>query len=111
MPSTPLSYITTGMRFISWVPADEELMRLSFRCVVRNGIRRFQIADPATTPSGLRRVAQVASEEGVEEIVDRSDVLDQPGAHARVLRRARRPPRRLRDRSTGCYLKDPGRLL
>ena len=38
------------MRFISWVPADEDVMRLSFRCVVRNGIRRFQIADPSNDP-------------------------------------------------------------
>ena len=27
MPNTPLSMITTGMRFISWVPADEDVMR------------------------------------------------------------------------------------
>ena len=31
MPQTPLGMITTGMRFISWVPAEEEVMRLSFR--------------------------------------------------------------------------------
>ena len=30
MPNTPLSMITTGMRFISWVPADEDVMGLSF---------------------------------------------------------------------------------
>jgi len=69
MPNTPLSYITTGMRFIAWVPADEDFMRLSFRCVVRNGIRRFQIADPSNDPTRLRRMARVAREEGVEEIV------------------------------------------
>jgi oxaloacetate decarboxylase (Na+ extruding) subunit alpha len=69
MPNTPLSYITTGMRFISWVPCDEEVMRLSYRCVVRNGIRRFQIADPTNDPERLRRSARMAREEGVEEIV------------------------------------------
>jgi oxaloacetate decarboxylase alpha subunit len=69
MPSTPLSFITTGMRFISWVPADEEVMRLAFRCVVRNGIRRFQIADPSNDPARLRRLARMAREEGVEEVV------------------------------------------
>jgi oxaloacetate decarboxylase alpha subunit len=69
MPNTLLSFITTGMRFISWVPADEEVMRLSFRCVVRNGIRRFQIADPSNDPSRLRRLARMAREEGVEEVV------------------------------------------
>ena len=43
-------------------------MRLAFRCVVRNGIRRFQVADPSNDPGRLRRVAAVAREEGVEEI-------------------------------------------
>jgi oxaloacetate decarboxylase (Na+ extruding) subunit alpha len=69
MPSTPLSFITTGMRFISWVPADEDVMRLAFRCVVRNGIRRFQIADPSNDPARLRRLARMARDEGVEEVV------------------------------------------
>lgn len=69
MPRTPLSFITTGMRFITWVPADEDVMRLAFRCVARNGIRRFQIADPSNDPERLRRAAAMAREEGVEEIV------------------------------------------
>ena len=69
MPNTPLSIITTGMRFISWVPADEEVMRLSFRLVVRNGIRRFQIAEPSNDPAKLKRLAAMARAEGAEEIV------------------------------------------
>ncbi len=69
MPRTPLSFITSGMRFISWVPADEDVMRLAFRCVARNGIRRVQIADPANDPARLRRVAAMARQEGLEEIV------------------------------------------
>ena len=69
MPDTPLNFITTGMRFIAWSPCDEDLMRLAFRCVVRNGIRRFQFAEPANDPQALRRVARMAREEGVEEIV------------------------------------------
>jgi len=69
MPTTPLSFITTGMRFITWVPADEDVMRLAFRCVVRSGIRRFQVADPSNDPARLRRVAALARAEGVEEIV------------------------------------------
>ena len=96
MPNTLLNFITTGMRFIAWQPCDEEVMRLAFRCVVRNGIRRFQFAEPANDPQALRRVARMAREEGVEEIVVGLDVLDQPGAHARLLRRARRGARRLR---------------
>jgi oxaloacetate decarboxylase alpha subunit len=69
MPSTLLNFITTGMRFISWLPCDEDVMRLAFRCVVRNGIRRFQIAEPSNNPEALRRLARMAKEEGVEEVV------------------------------------------
>ena len=65
MPNTPLGIITTGMRFISWVPADEEVMRLSFKLVVRNGLRRFQIADPSNDPERLKRLAAMASTSGV----------------------------------------------
>ena len=69
MPNTPLNLITTGMRFISWVPAGEDVMALSFRLAVRNGIRRFQIADPSNDPASLVRLARMAREAGVEEVV------------------------------------------
>jgi oxaloacetate decarboxylase alpha subunit len=69
MPDTPLGMITTGMRFISWVPADEEVMRLSYRLVVRNGLRRVQIADPSNDPARVQRIAAMAKAEGVEEVV------------------------------------------
>jgi oxaloacetate decarboxylase alpha subunit len=110
MPNTPLSYITTGMRFISWVPCDEDFMRLSFRCVVRNGIRRFQIADPTNDPGRLRRMARVAREEGVEEIVIGLTYSISPvHTHAYYAECAAA--------LAGCeemdrlYLKDPGGLL
>ena len=50
MPATPLGMITTGMRFISWTPANPDVMALSLRLVVRNGLRRLQIADPSNDP-------------------------------------------------------------
>lgn len=110
MSATPLSFITTGMRFISWVPADEDVMRLAFRCVVRNGIRRFQVADPSNDPARLRRLAAMAREEGVEEVVigltySVSDVHTPAYFAERAAALA------------GCtamdrlYLKDPGGLL
>ena len=110
MPNTPLSYITTGMRFIAWVPADEDFMRLSFRCVVRNGIRRFQIADPSNDPTRLRRMARVAREEGVEEIVIGLTYSISPvHTHAYYAERAAA----LADcpDMDRLYLKDPGGLL
>ena len=69
MPNTPLGMIGTGMRFISWVPADEDVIALSLRLVARNGIRRFQIADPSNDPPRLRRLAAMARREGIEEVV------------------------------------------
>ena len=110
MPSTPLSFITTGMRFISWVPCDEELMRLAFRCVVRNGIRRFQVADPSNDPGRLRRVAALAKQEGVEEVVIGLTYSISPvHTHAYYADRAAA----LADcaEMDRLYLKDPGGLL
>jgi oxaloacetate decarboxylase (Na+ extruding) subunit alpha len=110
MPNTPLNFITTGMRFIAWQPCDEDVMRLAFRCVVRNGIRRFQVAEPANDPEALRRVARMAREEGVEEIVAGLTYSISPvHTHAyyaeRVAALADCPDI---DR---FYLKDPGGLL
>ena len=110
MPATPLSFITTGMRFISWVPADEEVMRLVFRCVARNGIRRFQVADPSNDPARLRRLAAMAREEGVEEVViGLTYSVSEVHTHAYYAERAAA----LADcaEMDRLYLKDPGGLL
>jgi oxaloacetate decarboxylase alpha subunit len=110
MPSTLLNFITTGMRFIAWQPCDEDVMRLAFRCVVRNGIRRFQFAEPANDPQALRRVARMAREEGVEEIVVGLTYSISPvHTHAYYADRvAALADCRDVDR---FYLKDPGGLL
>ena len=110
MPETPLGMITTGMRFISWVPADEEVMRLSFRLVVRNGIRRFQIAEPSNDPARLKRLAAMARSEGVEEIViGVTYSISEVHTHAYYAQRAAA----LADCADmdRLYLKDPGGLL
>jgi oxaloacetate decarboxylase (Na+ extruding) subunit alpha len=69
MPNTPLAMITSGMRFISWVPAAEDVMGLAFRLVARNGIRRLQVVDPSNDPARLRDIAALAHKEGIEEVV------------------------------------------
>jgi oxaloacetate decarboxylase (Na+ extruding) subunit alpha len=110
MPDTLLNFITTGMRFIAWQPCDEDVMRLAFRCVVRNGIRRFQFAEPANDPAALRRAARIAREEGVEEIVVGLTYSISPvHTHGYYAERVAA--------LAGCadvdrfYLKDPGGLL
>jgi oxaloacetate decarboxylase alpha subunit len=110
MPDTPLGMITTGMRFISWVPAEEELMRLSFRLVVRNGLRRVQIADPSNDPERIRRIAAIAKAEGVDEVViGLTYSISEVHTHAYYAQRAAG----LADCETmdRLYLKDPGGLL
>src|ERR1035437_7274563 len=110
MPNTPLSFITTGMRFISWVPADEDFMRFAFGLVVRNGIRRFQIAEPSNDPQRLRALAAMAKEQGVEQVVvgltySISDIHTHRyyAEHAAALASCPDMDR--------LYLKDPGGLL
>ena len=110
MPRTPLSFITTGMRFISWDRAPESLMRLSFRLVIRAGIRRVQIAEPMNDAAAALRLARMVREEGAEEIVPALAYTISPVhsdrfyvEHARAL--AASPD------VDAVYLKDPGGLL
>ena len=110
MPNTPLSIITTGMRFISWVPADQDVIALAFRLVARNGIRRMQIADPSNDPQRLKRLAAMARREGIEQVVIGLTYSISPvhthqyyAEHAAALARCPDMDR--------LYLKDPGGLL
>jgi oxaloacetate decarboxylase alpha subunit len=110
MPNTPLGMITTGMRFISWVPANEDVIGLSFRLVARNGIRRLQIADPANEPVRLKRLAAMARQEGIEEVViGLTYSISDVHTHAYYAERAAA----LADcaEMNRLYLKDPGGLL
>ena len=110
MPETPLNFITTGMRFISWTPAGEDVIRLVFRCVARNGIRRFQIAEPSNDPEALMRLARMAREEGVEEVVVGLTYSISPvHTHDYYLERAAKVARS--EDIDRLYLKDPGGLL
>jgi oxaloacetate decarboxylase alpha subunit len=110
MPDTPLGMITPGMRFISWVPAGEDVMRLAFRLVARNGIRRLKIADPSNEPARIRRLAAMARQEGIEEIVvGMTYSISEVHTHAYYAERAAAVadcPEMDR-----MYLKDPGGLL
>ncbi|MBV9799431.1 MAG: hypothetical protein JO039_15405 [Solirubrobacterales bacterium] len=110
MPNTPLGMIGTGMRFISWVPADEDVIGLSLRLVARNGIRRFQIADPSNDPPRLKRLAAMAKAEGIEQVViGLTYSISEVHTHQYYAQRAAA--------LAGCtdmdrlYLKDPGGLL
>jgi oxaloacetate decarboxylase (Na+ extruding) subunit alpha len=110
MPNTALSIITTGMRFISWVPADQDVIALAFRLVARNGIRRMQIADPSNDPERLRRLARMARVEGLEEVVIGLTYSISP-VHTHQYYAERAAALADCPHMDRLYLKDPGGLL
>lgn len=69
MPNTPLIFMTTGMRFITWEPAPRAIIRLGMRVVLRHGIRRIQIVEPMNNMDALLEAARIAREEGAEQVV------------------------------------------
>jgi oxaloacetate decarboxylase (Na+ extruding) subunit alpha len=110
MPNTPLSMITPGLRFIAWVPAEDDVMELVFKLVVRNGIRRLQIADPSNDVARLKRVAELAKSQGMDEVViGLTYSISDVHTHQYYAERAAA----LADcaHMDRLYLKDPGGLL
>ncbi len=69
MPRTPLQFIGTGFRFISWEAASGEFMRLVYDRLVANGMARFIVLDPMHDLAAIRRTARIIREAGGEEIV------------------------------------------
>lgn len=57
------------MRFISWEVAHPEFMRLTFRLLIRNGIRRFAAMDAMNDMEALLAVAAAIRAEGGESIM------------------------------------------
>jgi len=109
-PRTPLSFLSTGMRFISWETANAELMGLSFRLLVRNGVERFMVMDPMNSAEAVIDSCRLIAKEGGREIVGAlvytvSPFHDDAFFSAMASRLATEP-------TIGrIYLKDPGGLL
>jgi oxaloacetate decarboxylase alpha subunit len=109
-PDTTLSFLTTGMRFISWETASHELMEFSFRLLVRNGIDRFAVMDPMNNVSAMLTMADLTRKAGGAQIVAALTYTLSPvhdDAHfADAARRLTETGRFDR-----LYLKDPGGLV
>jgi oxaloacetate decarboxylase alpha subunit len=69
MPDTPLQFIGTGFRFISWERAHPEVIDLVYRCLVRNGMDRFVVLDPGHDMDAARATARTAKRAGGSEVV------------------------------------------
>jgi oxaloacetate decarboxylase (Na+ extruding) subunit alpha len=109
-PHTPLQFMSTGFRFISWETASPEFMALAFRTLVRNGIRRFCLADPMNDADANVSCARMIKRDGGEYVIAAVVFTLSPihdDAHyverARIL--ATCPD------IDAIYIKDPGGLL
>ncbi len=69
MPGTPLQFIGTGFRFISWETASPEFMRLVYDRLVTSGMSRFIVLDPMHDMDAIRRTARMIRAAGGQEIV------------------------------------------
>jgi oxaloacetate decarboxylase alpha subunit len=110
MPRTPLQFITTGLRFIAWQQADPEFMRLVYRRLQINGIRRFIMLDPMHEVDSVLEASRLIKEEGDAEVMAAltftlSSVHDDAFYANFAAQLARSPDIDL------FYLKDPGGLL
>jgi oxaloacetate decarboxylase alpha subunit len=68
-PNTPLQFMSTGFRFISWETASPEFMALVFRTLARNGIRRFCLADPMNDADANIACARMVKQGGGEYVI------------------------------------------
>ena len=110
MPTTPLQFIGTGFRFISWETAARDFMRLVYRRLIENGISRFIVLDPMHDMDALLEVARIVREEGGREIMAAltytvSEIHDDQ-FYAGIAARAAASP----DVDV-VYLKDPAGIL
>ncbi len=109
-PKTPLQFLSTGFRFISWETASPEFMKLAFATLVKNGIRRFALADPMNNTDSATACARMIKEVGGEFVVAALVFTITPiDDDARYVERARKLAAS-RD-VDALYIKDPGGLL
>jgi oxaloacetate decarboxylase alpha subunit len=109
-PHTPLQFMSTGFRFISWETASPDFMALAFRTLARNGIRRFCLADPMNDVESNMACARMVKEGGGEYVIVALVFTISPiHDDAHYIDRARK----LAACSSvdALYIKDPGGLL
>ena len=107
---TPLQFMSTGFRFISWETASPEFMALAFRVLARNGIRRFCLADPMNDAESNIACARMVKQGGGEYVIAAlvfsvSPIHDNAYYADRARRLAACPD------IDAVYIKDPGGLL
>src|SRR5215475_13970680 len=109
-PTTPLQFMSTGFRFISWETASPEFMALAFEVLARNGIRRFCLADPMNDADSniacARMVKQGGGEFVIAALVFTLSPIHNDEYYAERARKLAGSPD-----IDALYVKDPGGLL
>src|SRR5215472_4314353 len=109
-PRTPLQFMSTGFRFISWETASPDFMALAFRVLARNGIRRFCLADPMNDADSNVACARMVKEGGGEFVIAALVYTLSPiHDDAHYVERARKLAASAD--IDALYVKDPGGLL
>ena len=111
MPDTPLQFIGTGFRFISWERAHPEVIELVYRKLVDNGMDRFVVLDPSHDMDAARATARIAKKAGGTRGHRRAHLHDLRRARRRVLRGHRRRSTRPAPDIDRAYIKDPAGIL
>ncbi len=109
-PNTPLQFMSTGFRFISWETAHPEFMALVFQVLARNGIRRFCLADPMNDADSNIACARLVKQGGGEYVIAALVFTLSPVHDDAHYVAAARKLGACRD-IDAIYIKDPGGLL
>jgi oxaloacetate decarboxylase alpha subunit len=109
-PTTPLSLITTGMRFMSWDRSPRSAMELSMRILAESGLRRIQVLEPMNDVAAASVVARMAKDAGFEQVVAAVTFTESP-VHDDALYAAAAKALAQDENVDVVYLKDPGGLL
>ena len=109
-PNTPLQFLSTGFRFISWQTASPEFMALAFQTLIKSGMRRFALADPMNDADSNVACARMIKAAGGEYVIGAlvftlSPIHDDEHYVARARTLAQSPD------VDAVYIKDPGGLL
>src|SRR5580698_10167210 len=109
-PNTPLQFMSTGFRFISWETAHPEFMSLVFEVLARNGIRRFCLADPMNDADSNVACARLVKQSGGEFVIAALVFTLSPVHDDAHYAAAARKLSECAD-IDAIYIKDPGGLL
>jgi len=109
-PNTPLQFLSTGFRFISWQTASPEFMRLAFATLIKNGMRRFALADPMNDADSnvacAKMIKAVSGEYVVGALVFTLSPIHDDAHYVACARTLAESPY-----VDALYIKDPGGLL